>query len=51
MQYSGTLNALSYAMNALYGAGRRESYVRIYDSLPEQARRDYPGVQPILEAV
>ena len=28
-------------MNALYGAGRRESYVRIYDSLPEQAKRDY----------
>ena len=41
LQYSGTLNALSYAMNALYGAGRRESYVRIYDSLPEQAKRDY----------
>ena len=29
LQYSGTLNALSYAMNALYGAGRRESYIRI----------------------
>lgn len=41
LQYSGTLNALSYAMNALYNAGRRESYARIYDSLPPQAKIDY----------
>ncbi len=41
LQYSGTLNALSYAMSALYSAGRLESYARIYDSLPEQAKIDY----------
>ncbi len=41
LRYSGTLNALSYAMNALYSAGRQDSYWRIYESLPEQAKQDY----------
>ncbi|MDD3193229.1 MAG: DUF3810 domain-containing protein [Oscillospiraceae bacterium] len=41
LQYSGTLNALSYAMNALYSAGRTEEYARIYNSLPQQAKIDY----------
>lgn len=40
-RYSGTLNALTYAMNALYGAGWQDSYWRIYDSLPEKAKADY----------
>ncbi len=41
LRYSGTLNALSYAMNALYGAGRQDSYWRIYESLPEETKADY----------
>ncbi|MCI9405389.1 MAG: DUF3810 domain-containing protein [Oscillospiraceae bacterium] len=41
LRYSGTLNALSYAMNALYGAGWQDSYWRIYESLPEKAKADY----------
>lgn len=41
LRYSGTLNALSYAMNALYSAGWQDSYWRIYESLPAQAKIDY----------
>ena len=39
--YSGALNALSYAMGALSRTGRMESYARIYQSLPQQAKIDY----------
>lgn len=39
--YSGCMNGLSYAMNALYRAGGRDCYNAVYGSLSETAKTDF----------
>lgn len=40
-RYSGTLNALTYVLNALYEVLDSDSYGEFYRSLPEQVQRDF----------
>ena len=39
--YAGSMNGLSYAMNALYRAGARESYFEVYNSLCDTAKTEF----------
>lgn len=41
LAYSGTLNALKYALNALYADSTEEEYLAIYETIPEPVRLDY----------
>ncbi len=41
LAYSGTLNALKYALNALYADSTEEEYLAVYETIPLSVRRDY----------
>ena len=40
LRYSGTLNALSYSLNALYRSVPEEEYIRVLRTVPKQALND-----------
>lgn len=41
LAYSGTLNALKYALNALYADSTEEEYLAVYETVPAPVRLDY----------